>query len=152
MGAAHTMPAPASPDWISPALAAAGTVVVGFLGLLGVRMTSKAPKVDPQEIQNEGWSGLLDQMRLELKAASRERNHLNAVLEEERRSWREEREAWRVERMAFLGEIHQLQAVAEGFERLLRRYGFELPDRKVLADATKVVDVTLRQAPVGDDT
>lgn len=131
-------------------MGACATAFAGALAFLGVRLNTK--KADPQEVQNEGWEGLLNQMRTELIAASRERNHLNQVLEEERRGWRVEREAWRVEREAFMGEIHQLQAVALGFERLLRRNGIMMPERKTLAGEAEIVGVTLHQdPPVAED-
>lgn len=137
-----------APDWVGPTLGAAATALAGVLGWLGLR--AQKPKADPQAVQNEGWEGLLDQMRLELKAASGERNHLNKVLEEERRGWRAEREAWRVEREALIGQVHQLQAVAEGFERLLRRNGITLPERKTLPTPPLIVEATLRQDGVDD--
>lgn len=140
-----------TPDWIGPALASAGAVTVGFLGWLGVRGKTKAEAPNPQAVQNEGWEKLLGQMRTELIAASRERNHLNKVLEEERRTWRGEREAWRVEREQFMGQIAQLQAVAEGFERLLRRNGIALPERKTPAVVPGLVGATLSQDPVADE-
>jgi hypothetical protein len=142
------------PDLIGAALGALATAGAGVLGWLGLRAQAKAakPAADPQAVQNDGWNDLLDQMRQELKAASGERNHLNAVLEEERRAWRVEREAWRVEREAFLGKINQLQAVAEGFERLLRRNGIELPPRHVYTpEPAKIVETTLRQEGLGDE-
>jgi hypothetical protein len=142
---------PHTPDWLGPGLGALATALTGLLAFLGVRAQANKPKADPQEVQNEGWDALLNQMRTELVAASRERNHLNRVLEEERRGWRDEREAWRVEREAFMGEIHQLQAVAEGFERLLRRNGIMIPMRGDVASEAQVVGATLHQVPPADD-
>lgn len=143
------------PDLIGPALGALATAVAGMLTWLGMRAQAKSAKpkeADPQAVQNDGWEGLLNQMRMELKAASRERNHLNQVLEEERRSWRAEREVWRTERAAFTGEIAQLQAVVEGLERLLRRHGIVLPpryhhegDSDPSHKGLEVVETTLRQ-------
>lgn len=142
------------PDLIGPALGAAATAAAGVLGWLGLRAQAKSAKpkeADPQAVQNDGWEGLLNQMRLELVAAAKQRDHLNRVLEEERRNWRAEQAAWSKEREAFLGEIHQLQAVAEGFERLLRRNGIALPERKTPAVEAGVVQATLRQESRGDE-
>lgn len=134
-----------TPDWIGPALGAGGTAVAAVLAWLGVRFTAKASKPDPQAIQNDGWESLLGQMRRELIAASRERNALKAHLEEREA-------AWALERVALEGRIAQLQAVAEGFERLLRRNGIELPPRRAYEPmAPQIVETTLRQEGLGDD-
>jgi len=133
-----------TPDWLGPALASAGTAIVALLGYLGVRSTAKAPKADPQQVQNDGWQELLDQMRLELKAASRERNNLKDTL-----AAREA--AWATERQEFMGQIAQLQAVAEGFERLLRRNGIAIPERKTPPVEVAIVAATLRQGPVDEE-
>ena len=154
MGTAYAMTEHTPPDIVGPALGALATAVAGVLGWLGMKAqakSAKAKEADPQAVQNDGWEGLLNQMRTELKAAARQRDHLNSVLEEERRNWRTEQAAWSKEREAFLGEIRQLQAVAEGFERLLRRNGITLPERKTPASEAEVVGATLRQGPVGDD-
>lgn len=134
-----------TPDWIGPSIGAVGAVFAGVLGWLGLKATAKAakPAADPQAVQNEGWNELLGQMRLELKATARERNEFKALLA------RREAE-WATERDAFKGQIAQLQAVAEGFERLLRRAmageAVSLPERKVYApEAPRVVQTTLRQ-------
>jgi len=143
-----------SPDFIGPVLGAIATALTALLGYLGLRFSSKKnPQVDPQDALNDGFQGLLEQMRKELQAASRERNHLNKVLEEERRTWRAEREAWRAEREALTGEIAQLQAVAAGFERVLRRAGVDLPPRHAVNDlsAMQSVEATLRQEGMDGD-
>jgi hypothetical protein len=123
------------PEIIAGGLAAAGAVIAGWLGWLGVRK----PKADPQAVQNDGWVELCEQMRKELIAASHERNQLKVTLETREK-------AWTVERAEFMGQIAQLQAVAEGFERLLRRNGIDIPERKQFPHAdTKIVQTTLRQ-------
>lgn len=128
-----------TPDWIGPAFGAGATAFAGLLGWLGLRAQAKAPKADPQAVQNDGWVELLEQMRKELIATGHERNAFKALLA------RREAE-WAVERQAFQGQLAQLQAVAEGFERLLRRNGIAIPERKVYAvEPAEVVQTTLRQ-------
>lgn len=151
MRTAYAMADHTTPDILGAALGAAATATAGVLGWLGLRAQGKKPQADPQAVQNEGWTELLDQMRLELKAASSERNHLNAVLEEERRTWRAQQEVWAKERVVFTGEIAQLQAVVEGLERLLRRHGIVLPPRYHHDETPTMVEATLRQGPAGDD-
>lgn len=146
------MAEPTPPDWIGPALGAAGTGIAAFLAWLGVRFTARHnPAVDPQDAINDGFSGLLEQMRKELIAASRERNSFKQMLEEERK-------AWALERNELLGRISQLEAVAEGFERLLRRLNpGVLPERRAYDpevdpkhEPILMVEATLRQEGLDD--
>jgi hypothetical protein len=144
----YAMSEHAGPDWLAAAIGGGATAFAAILAWLGVR--SNRP--DPQDAVNDGFTGLLEQMRQELKAASRERSELRRLLDEERAEREEEREAWRAEREYFRGEIAQLQAVAEGFERLLRRNGIKLPPRRTLvSEDIKVVQATLHPLDSADD-
>lgn len=135
------------PEIIAGGLGAAGAVIAGWLGWLGVRSQRKTPQAD----LNEGFVDLAEQMRLELKAACTQRDKFEGLLRSERLERETERTAWRAERAEFMGQIAQLQAVAEGFERLLRRNGIELPERKQFPHANaKIVQTTLRQDGLDD--
>lgn len=146
-----------NPDWIGPAIGGVATVLAGWLSWWAARFTAKTAKANPQAEINEGFSALLDRVERELSAASQERNTLREELKQERAERELDREAWRLEREAFLGRINQLQAVAEGFERLLRRNGIALPERKVYPphlapdhEPAQIVATTLRQDGLGD--
>lgn len=149
-----------TPDWIGPALGTAGAVLTGFLAYLGVRFTAKTnPAHDPQDAINDGFEGLLARMRSELDAASLERAAMKATMAEREAIWQatlSQREAaWALEREAFKGEIAQLRAVSEGFERLLRRNGITIPQRRTYPTdpahaPAQEVGTTLRQDPAED--
>lgn len=148
------MSEPAPPEWLAAAIGAGATAFAAVLTWLGMRSSRK----DPQDAVNVGFTDLLGQMRLELQAASKDRSSLRRLLEEERAEREQERDAWRAERDQFRGEIAQLQAVAEGFERLLRRNGIAIPERRLIIEdnphhpPVQVVGTTLRQADGEDGT
>jgi hypothetical protein len=94
-------------DQIDPGAAAlGGAIVTAGLAWLGNRMLGKAAI---QAAVNAGFKELMDQMRLELKAA------LRAQAETE------------VKNVELEGEVRQLQAVIDGMDRFIRSKGHEPP-------------------------
>lgn len=104
------------PSWI----AAAGTVIVGALGMVGLWLANRLMgKAAFQQAINSGFKNLLDEVNADREA-------LRKTLEHERLETAIERDSLR-------GEIRQLNQLVESLMRMLRDNGIPLPETRSIA-------------------
>lgn len=150
-----------NPDLVGALLGAAGALGVGVLTLIGVKITakpaSKSAQIADQALALEGFKELLEATRAALTDTRTALEDTREELVASRAQSLEFQGLLEAERARGLvrdGELHQLRAIIEGLERLLRRNNIPVPVRKVYApQEAEIAMTTLRQdgVPSNDD-
>ncbi|CAB4198830.1 hypothetical protein UFOVP1324_57 [uncultured Caudovirales phage] len=147
------------PDVVGAILGAAATVGVGVLTLIGVRVASKPAQkqadVADQELVKDGLKDLLEATRAALADTRTALEDTRAELTASRKQnvdFQRLIEEGQARGQARDSELHQLRAMIEGLERLLRRNNIPVPARKVYApQEAETAMVTLRQDAAPSD-
>jgi len=129
--------------WLAAALGAGAVMVGNLLLSMAQRLLGKAAIQSSMTAQ---FVALMNETRTELTEARRQRDKFEALLKTERAEREIERADWRTERDTLKGEIRQLKAISQGFERLLRRHGVDdMPERETPPEAVRTIETTVRR-------